>query len=310
MPREILRITPETTYGVYNAAGAHTIVDLNSDDAFTMRPVPNFWEIPSAGSDNLVVKTGTATTDIDGTLQMLGRPAQSALLASMIAGVTGTNCKKLPSSTFDHGIFIEDGSCTPVLRRYLGVIADGSFSLNISSPQSVLMLWNLKLMAATPAAITLTDFPVPAFSAYDYAENPFQLQDSTGSILYDGVDISAYVESLSFSSGNILKAFRGSQKYRTRIGYFGRRPTTTMSMLYYSNQFRVNFEANTPKPLDITFTDAAGDTLELNFGNTNFLRQVGDNLHLGDFHRETIQLMNTLDPATGTDMAITYTPAP
>lgn len=309
MPREILRITPEATYGVYNTGGTHTIVDLNADDAFTMRPVPNFWEIASAGSDNLVVKTGTATTDIDGTLQMLGRPAQSALLASMIAGVTGTNCKKLPSSTIDHGIFIEDGSCTPVLRRYLGVIADGSFALT-NQTNGVLMLWNLKLMAATVADITLTDFPVPAFSAYDYAENPFQFQQATGAILYDSADISPYVESLSFASGNILTAFRGGQKYRTRIGYFGRRPTITMSMLYYSNQFRVNFEANTPKPLDITFTDAAGDTLELNFGNTNFLRQVGDNLHLGDFHRETIQLMNTLDPATGTDMSIIYTPHP
>lgn len=309
MPREILRITPETTYGVYASGNPHTIVDLNADDAFTMRAAPNFWEIASAGSDNLIVKTGTATTDIDGTLQMLGRPSQSALLASMIAGITGTNCKKLPSSTIDHGIFIEDGGCTPVLRRYLGVIADGSFSLT-NQTNGVLMLWNLKLMAATVADIMLTDFPVPLFSAYDYAENPFQFQQATGAILYDSVDISPYVESLSFSSGNILTAFRGGQKYRTRIGYFGRRPTMTMGMLYYSTQFRVNFEANTPKPLNVTFTDADGNTLELEFGNTNFIRAVGDNLHLGDFHRESITFMNTLDPATGTDMSITYTAAP
>lgn len=308
MPREILQITPEATYGTYNSAGAHTIVDLNSDNAFTMRAEPNFWEIASSGSDNLVVTTGTATTDLDGTLKMYGRPSQSAMLAAMVAGVTGTNCKSLPSYTVDHGIFIEDGSCTPVLRRYLGVVGDGSFQLDNSSDQGMLMLWNLKLMGAAPAPITLTDFPVPAFSAYDYAEAPFTLQNATGSILYGGSDITADVESISYEAGNILKAFRGAAKYRTKIRYFGRRPKITLKMLYYSAQPRVDFEANTAKSLDITFTDAAGDTLEFNFGATNFIRKLDDDLHLGDFHRETVTLKNTLNPATGTDMSITYTP--
>lgn len=37
MPREILQITPESTYGVYDDAGDHAIIDLPSDNAFTMR---------------------------------------------------------------------------------------------------------------------------------------------------------------------------------------------------------------------------------------------------------------------------------
>lgn len=308
MPREILQITPESTYGVYDDAGDHAIIDLPSDNAFTMRAAPNSWEIASAGSDNLIVATGTATTNCDGTLRLYGRPSQSALLASMISGITGVHCKTLPSYTIDHGIMIEDGTCSPVVRRYLGIVASGSFQLDSTSDQAMLLLWNLRLMGAKSEIITLVDFPIPPFTAYDYAEDPYTLQDAEGSILYDGVDITEYVESFSFDAANILTAFRGSARYRTRIGYFGRRPKITMKFLYYTDQIRVDFEAFTPKPIDITFTDKAGDTLEFNFGATNYIRTVEDDLKLADFHRETVTLSNTLDPATGVDMSITFTP--
>ena len=43
MPREILRITPETTYGVYNSGGTPLYVDLPQDDSFTCRQMPDQW---------------------------------------------------------------------------------------------------------------------------------------------------------------------------------------------------------------------------------------------------------------------------
>lgn len=307
MPREILRITPEATYGTFNSGGTHTIIDLPADDAFTMRVAPNFWEIASAASDNLITTTGTATANIDGELQIYGRPSQSALLASMVAGVTGSACPTLPSFTIDHAIFIEDGSCTPKYRRYLGVMCDGGFDLT-NDAQGVLMLWKLKLMGATPATITGSDFATPTYSAYDYAEAPFTFQNAHSTIVYKGSDISDNVESLSYAAGNILMPFRGAGQYRSKVKYCGRRPTITMGTLYYTQQQRIDYEANTAVSLAITFTDPLVDTLVLTFGNTNYLRTVTDKTKIADFHRQTIMLRNTMDPATGTDMSIVYTP--
>jgi hypothetical protein len=304
MPREILRITPETTYGVYAAGNPHTVVDLPGDNSFTMRSNPNFWQIRSAGSDNLVTTTGTQTADLDGELTMYGRPAQSPTLASLLS-LSGA-CPDVPSFTVDHGIFIDDGLCAPQLRRYLGVKASGGFDLT-NEGQGLLMLWKLKLMGSTPAAITSTDFPTPAYSAYDFAERPFAFQDASGTLTYGGADISAYCEGLSLDVGTNLMAFRGAQKYRTSVRAFGRDPKITLKLLYYTQQFRTDFEANTPKSLVITFTLGA-HSLVFNFGNANFIRQVGDDTKIGDFHRITVQLQNTLDPATGTDMSIVYTP--
>jgi hypothetical protein len=305
MPREILRITPETVYGTYASGNAHTVVDLNADNAFTMRPMPKFWEIPSAGLDNRIALTGTQVSDVDGDLMILGRPSQSALIASLIADLTSGSCPDLPSCTIDHAIFIEDGSCTPKYRRYLGVKATGGFELNNAGDFGSLMMWKLKLMAASAADITGTDFPTPAYSGFTLSERPFVFADATGTVTYGGVDISPYCESLAFDVGSQLMPFRGASKYRTRVRAFGRRPTITMRMLYYTQQARIDFEANTAKSLVIVFTQGL-ETLTINFGATNFLRQVGDDLKLGDFHRQTIQLMNTVDPATGADFTVVY----
>lgn len=306
MPRQILQITRETTFGTYASGNPHTIIDLPVDNAYTMRPEPKFWDIVSMASDNNVVQTGTAETDVDGALQVYCRPAQAAVLVSMIDGVTTGNCPDLPSFTIDHGIFIEDGNCAPKMRRYLGVKADGGFDL-INTGQGILLMLKLNLMGSTVAAITVSDFAIPTHSAYDYVETPFTMYMLDGSIEYGGADISQYVESISFAAGNILMPFRGASAFRNRVKYFGHRPTVTLKTLYWTQQQRIDYEANAAKALVLTFTDPAGDTLVLDFGNTNYLRQVGDDLKLGDFHRQTVQLKNTVDPATGTDMSITYT---
>lgn len=304
MPREILQITPEATQGVFNSAGAHTIIDLPADDSFTLRPAPNFFDIPSAASDNLITYTGSATENLSGKLQVYVRPGQAAVLAAAIAGVTGSVCKTLPTYTIDHAIFIEDGSCTPVYRRYLGCMFDGGFSLD-NSAQGCLMMFSMDVKALSPATITGTDFPTPAFGSYDYAERPFTFEDSFGAITLGGADISQFVESLSYSAGNIITQFRGGGKFYTANHYGGRRPTITMRLLYYSAQERIDFEAITAKSLNIVFTNNV-HTLTLAFGNKNYYRTVTDNTKLGDFHRQTVMLQNIMDPATGTDMTITY----
>jgi hypothetical protein len=305
MPRQILRVTPETTAGVFNSAGTHTLIDLPSDNAFTMRVDPKFWEVASFATDNNIVQTGTATADIDGSLSLLCRPGNAALLASMIANATGA-CPELPSFTFDHGVIPEDGTCTMQYRRYLGVKCDGGFALT-NSGQGVLMMFNLKLMALTAAAITVTDFPLPLVTAYDFIESPFTFEMINGTALYGGTDISPYLTSLSYEAGNNITAFRGASKFRTTLSYRGHRPKITMGLLYYTQQFRTDFEANTAKALSLTFTSSP-HSLAINFGTTNLIRQVSDDLKLGDQFQLSVQLQNTVDPTTGLDMSIVYTP--
>jgi hypothetical protein len=305
MPRQILRVTPETTPGVFNSAGVKTLIDLPSDNAFTMRVDPKFWEIASFATDNNIIQTGTAVADIDGSLSLLCRPGNAALLASMIANATGA-CPDLPSFTFDHGIIPEDGTCSMQYRRYLGVKCDGGFSLS-NSGQGVLMMFNLKLMALTAAAISSTDFPLPAVTSYNFAESPFTFEMVAGTALYGGVDISQYLESLSYDAGNMIMPFRGAGRYRSFLSYRGHRPKITLGLLYYSQQFRTDFEANTAKALNLTFTSGV-HTLNINFGTTNLIRTVNDDLKMGDLFRLSVQLQNVVDPTTGNDMSITYTP--
>ena len=57
MAREFLRITPEATWGTYDSGGTHTIIQLDQNNAFTMRPKPVFFTIRSAIT--LVVIVGT-----------------------------------------------------------------------------------------------------------------------------------------------------------------------------------------------------------------------------------------------------------
>jgi hypothetical protein len=310
VPRQILQITKELTYGVFDTTGTPTAIDLPDGNAFTMRVDPDFWKIKSAAADNLTVQTGTATSDIDGSLDLYVRPSETPLIMNMISGVTGS-CPNLPSFTIDHAIALE-GSCTYVYRRYLGVMGDGGFALT-NSGQGVIMMMKLKLMASKIATITITDFPTPTFASYNFANtnNPWDFTQLSGHFTYGGADISANVESLSFNIGNVLVAQRGASKFRSNVFYRGRNPTITLKQIYNTNQPRIDFEANTAKPLVLTFNDSVptgGDTLVMNFGNVNYLRQVGDDLNMGSYFVQTLMLENIVDPATGTDMSITYTP--
>src|SRR3954451_2661064 len=100
MAREFLRINPESTWGTYNSGGTHTIVQLDQNNAFTMRPKPIFWSIRTSGGYNRRWQKGSAKTAVAGHLNTLVYGSQAAALGSWI-NPTGSPFN-LTSMTIDH----------------------------------------------------------------------------------------------------------------------------------------------------------------------------------------------------------------
>lgn len=305
--REFLRLTKETTYGVFPtspAAGTQMLVSLPSDNSFTVRKMIDPIDMRSAGADNRRVKRIVKTYKVGGGLKTLVRPSQATLLGSLATGITGGNCKTLPSFTCDHGFYLENSGCTVELRRYMGCMMDLTLTAS-NTAEGTLMMADATIIGQSASIITGTDFPTPADTDLGAIDNeaPYAFQDCTGALTIGSVR--TLYSSWSFHFGNKLITYPGEGPTIGLLAWRSRDPSVTISNLYTSPQDRIDYEAAAAKAVSFTFTEGTA-SLAFALGAANYFDAPKDDLKVGDgFFMQEITLQNFVDPATGTDFTLT-----
>jgi hypothetical protein len=298
MAREYLRITPETTWGTFNAGGTHTVLDLAQSNAFTMRPSPVRWSIRSAGGYNRRRQTGSSKTAFAGNLNVIGYGSQMAALAPLFVATSGN---VLGSVTIDHALVMEDSGPTTVYSRHLGVMAPTA-TLSCSEQDPLLRL-ALGLIAKQSATITVTDFAEPAVTAYP-TDAPYVFEHASGAVTI-GTSRSEW-ESFSLSIKNMIDTSFMGNAFISRAKYCGRDVDFSTKFPYVITTDRSDYEAVTAVSASITFTNGA-HSLAFDMKSQNFFAKVDDDLSLDKLYLQGIDMEAYFDGTAGNDFTLTVT---
>ena len=304
MAREFLQCTNETTWGVYNTSGTHTILQLTDSNQFTVRPGPMRWEIRSAGGYNRRVQTGSSKFAISGVLNNNIVYGSQAMFWATALGVTGTapGPYDLPSYTIDHCIVMEDASNTKVYRRYLGCkFAQWQFS---ASSDTQLLRLNLNIIGGPYANITATDFPEPACSAYPY-DPPFVLEHAS-TFLLGTTGSRMEFDRFQVTGANLVDATFFNQTHYTRVKYCGRNIDGAIVFPYVVTTDRSDFEAFSAHPASVTFTNGS-HTLAFNFENATYTTAVNDQLDYNRVFLQGLTFADFFDSSVCNDFTLTAT---
>lgn len=302
MARQAIRLTPEITWGTYNAAG--TPITLQIDQAmFDMRPQPNFWTIRSAGGYNKRVQAGNETTGLNGGLSILLYGSQAPTLIPW-AFTPNLALTAMPSMTIDHLIQMEDVSNTFIYRRYLGVVVS-QVQLQAQAAQPPLVRLNLTLIGKQPATITSSDFPPPPYSDYP-TDAPYVFQHLSGGLIFNGISRAEF-ESFNLTVRHFLDPRFNESRYPTRIRWCGRDVDWTFRNVYQNAGDRPLYEASTKLACQATFTNGA-HSMAFDFKTVNYIMPgLRDDLPLERVHYQEINMQSHYDFAAATDFSLTVT---
>jgi hypothetical protein len=300
MARQYLRWNPEVTWGTFNTAGAATapIIQLDQNNAFTMRPSPVSWSIRSASGFARRVQTGSSKTSVQGGLNMLCYGSQMVALAPAIFA---SSSNVLGSFTLDHAIVMDDTAGTTVYRRYLGcMVSQASFT---SGEANQLMRMALQIIAKQPATITVTDFAEPAVSAYPW-DAPYVFEMLSGAVTIGSARVE--LEEFNITIKNQLDPRFMASNFLTRLKYCGRDVDWSVRFPYITTVDRANYEAVTAIAGSVTYTNGA-HALGFNFNSNNFEVKCDDDLALDKVHLESIDGACYFDHTAGTPNDLTVT---
>ncbi|AGA28382.1 phage tail tube protein [Singulisphaera acidiphila] len=299
MAREFLRWTPELTWGTFDSTSTTAqIIQLDQNNAFTMRPSPVSWQIRSAGGYSRRVQTGSSKTSLQGGLNILCYGSQ---MATLMPAINATSANVLKSATIDHCIVMEDNSSTKVYRRYLGCMVNQAvFS---ASESNQLMRCNIQLTAKQPATITATDFPEPAASAYPY-DAPYVFEMAAGGLTIGSSRVE--FEEFNITIKNVLDPRFMAGQYLSRLKYCGRDVDWTTRFPYITSLDRADYEAVTPVAASITFTNGT-HSLAFNFNANNYKMKADDDLAMDKVYLQSIEGSCFFDPTAGTPNDLTVT---
>jgi hypothetical protein len=300
MARQYLRITPETTYGTYASGNTHTVIQLDQSNPFTMRPMPIFWSIRTAGGFNGRWQKGSAKTSLGGNLNTICYGSQMAAFVPLISATTGNVLK---SFTIDHAIVMDDSGSTTVYRRYLGVMCQQAQIT--ASEQNQLMRMSLQLIGQQPATITGTDFPEPAATAYPI-DAPYVFEQVSGAFTLGSSR--AELEEFNLTIKNYLDPRFMASQYLTRCKYCGRDVDFSTRFPYIVTVDRSDLESVTAVAASAAFTNGA-HTLTFQMNSNNFYAKVDDDLALDKVHLQSVDMECYFDTTAGTpfDFVLTAT---
>lgn len=302
--REFLRITPETTWGTYNGSGTPAIIDLDADNAYTVRPKVIRTTVRTAGAGNRRNRSIANKTGLSGNFNLIVRGSQGAAVAAWLTPASPGAATAAPSMTIDHCILLEDGS-TQVYSRDLGVVV-AQAQLQCSE-QAPLLRAQLQLIGKSRASITSTDFPEPA--ATDYASDPYYLFTHLASGFTLGSSRSEF-DSFSLTVKNMLDARFFASSTITRLRYCGRDVDFSIGFPYKVATDRSNYEGNTPAAASAVFTiPSPSHTLTLQMNSAVYYDGVEDDLSQDKVFMQSCSLQAFFDSAAGTpgDFTITGT---
>lgn len=308
MGLQIVRFTKETTYNTFPTtpgAGTQQYFFIPVDDAVTILPEPQFFQIRDAGVGNRVIVQNVGRVNVGGDFQTYLFPSQMAYLKTLMDLVGTAPCLDVASFAVDRGIYLEDGACGRADRRYTGCKLGALTLSSDSTAQGSLFMLKGSVVGSTPRAITDTDLPVPALSAYP-ADDPYLFFQTAGKLTIGSARTN--YQSLSLSVGNVLQPFPDESKFYGRIGWFGRTVTLTAKLLYKSNADRLSYEAGTKMDASLAI-DNGITTTTFDLGGNALITSLSDSLPLGDYFTQTIAITALMDRTLGTptDFTITVT---
>jgi Phage tail tube protein len=297
MAREYLRWTPETTWGTYDAVATPAIIQLDQNNAFTMRKKPVEWMIRSAGAYARRVQKGSSKYALGGGLNMLCYDTQMAVLAPALFATSGNVLK---SATVDHVVVMEDSGATKVYQRYLGVMAQQVVFSAKESDQ--LARLNLTLIGKSTATITVTDLAEPA--AGDYPSGAPYVFEHCGAFTL--ATSRTEFEEFTLTIKNNLDARFMRTATLSRLKYCGRDVDFAIRFPYLTTADRAAMEAQTALAASMTMTNGS-NSMAFQFNSKNFVANVSDALDLDKVYLQSIEGQCFFDASAGTpnDLAVT-----
>lgn len=290
MARRYLRLTPETTWGTFNAVGTPIYVDLDQANSYTVRPKPITKDFRTAGGRNRRVKKIGPKTMLAGNLNMIVHGSQIVALAPLLTATGGSDT--VTSFTADYAIVREDG--TTQYSRDLGMYVQQA--QGTSSEQSPELRLQLQLVGKTTAAITVTDFPEPA--ATDYASDGLFVHEHLAGALTIATSRTEF-ESFSWTIKNLFDVRFFESSTPLVIKFVGRDVDWSAKLAYKIATDRSDYEALTNVSASATYTNGA-HTLALAFHGQNFYDQVEDDLDDGKVYLQNLSMQSFWDPAAAT----------
>lgn len=304
IPRECLRITPETVPGTYASGNTPYLIRLTRDNAFTGIPEPMRYVIRDAGSSNRAAQTGYGQVGTKCSLVTPWYFSQSAaLITSAIA--TGSGPLLLPSVTIDHMTMMEDGSNTKIYTRYLGCyIRRLAISMN-NTAASIYAMLNIDFDFLAVANITVTDFPNQALASYN-TDLPVIFTMSAGGVTIHAAARTSY-KAFNLTIENILDVIYDESAYPQAIKWCGSNASWGADFRFKALTDRNDFQAVTAIATKLVVGDGTNvGTFDLQ--GKNYFTGVGDQLSLNGAHYQSLSGETYLDYATGLQMSYVQTP--
>jgi hypothetical protein len=300
-PRECLRITTEAVPGTYNGGGTATIIRLTKDNSFTGIPEPLRYMIRDAGSSNRLAQTGYGQV---GTKCKLMTPWYFSQALIPLAIATGSGPLVLPTVTIDHMTMMEDSGNTKIYTRYLGcTVSDLSIACS-NTPASIYATLDFDFDFLGVAAITVSDFPDQALSAYN-TDKPVLFTQAAGAFSLHGARTGFRMFNMKIS--NINDVIYDESHYPQAIKWCGRNISAATDFRFKSLADRNDYQAQTAVTAQIAFTDGT-NTGTFNFETASFINKVDDSLNLNSAHRQNVGWDAYLDYSAGLDFAYAQTP--
>jgi hypothetical protein len=298
MAKEFLRITPETTWGVYDASATGVIIaDLEGANAFTGGAVPKRVSLPTAAAYNRRAITFGRRFDVGGALKMILRGSQGATIASW---VDAGGAARPASMTIDHGVLLEDG--TTIKRyRFLGMLAkDATFTADSSS--NILHLALSLVGKSYDKTITATDFPEPA--ATDYASDALYAYEQLGALKIGSNRAEFDKFQLKITNHLDVRFNNPGSQWASRATYCGRNVDWDAELPYLTTIDRDDYESITAVAGSVTFTNGA-HSLAFDMKSSNFYGQVTDNLDMSKTYLQALKMESYWNAADATDFGLT-----
>jgi Phage tail tube protein len=296
--REYLQVTPEVTPGSFNGSGTAVLIDLDSANAYTMRPQPIRQTIRTAGALNRRLKTISKKTQFVGNLNFTVRGSYAALLSAWCQPTSGV----LASYTVDHVLVGEDSGSTHIYSRILGVyIQQAQIS---ASEQDQWMKAQLQLVGMAKATITSSDFAEPAVTAYP--TDPFlTFEDGSGGLtLHSATRLD--IETFTVTIKNMLDTRFYVAATPQKIKWCGRDVDWTSRLSLASSIPRTDYEAQTGVAGAITFNNGT-NSLAFAMEGQNYYSGVTDQLDQSKVYLQEVTLESHLDTSVPNDFAMVAT---
>lgn len=317
--KRFLRLTQEAVFGTYNAAGTSIHVRLSSANAFTPMTDPEFWEVLDGSGLGVAALTGSETQALTATLTtevtytqaqfLLGWACQRINAGQTTPWVTSELPNDLASCTADFA-WSQFDVTTLKRKRYLGAKV-GSLGLTCARDNPKLMA-TLGLIASTPQGNgfdassdpTSVVFPEPALTVYPSDVAVFQHMRGNVTV---AAAVRTNFENWSLTIQNTMNAYFDESRFANALRLGGRRVNATTRMrLKSAVDERATYEAATVQACQLKWGNGV-NSITINMGPRNYITPFKEDVPLDREVYYGATYKNYLDPATATDIAISFT---